>query len=80
MSKTWCVVSCGAGEIFMPDFFETKENAIEYVKDCAEHMYECVSDMNEANIYISNDGMHSTVNTDEYEWGWRAFDCSKGIL
>lgn len=76
----WCVIECSCdGEIFEPDFFDSKEEAAEFIKDDATECYENVSDLPEANIFIESDGLSATVNTDEYSWGWKAFDISDKI-
>lgn len=76
----WCVVECSCdGEIFKPDFFESKKEAIEFIKDDTAECYGNVSDLPEANIFIESDGLSATVNTDEYSWGWKAFDISDKI-
>lgn len=42
----WCVIECSCdGEIFEPDFFDSKEEAAEFIKDDATECYENVSDL-----------------------------------
>ena len=76
----WCVIECSCyGEIFEPDFFDSKEEAIEFINGDATECYENVSDLPEANIFIDPDGLSATVGTDEYSWDWKAFDVSNKI-
>lgn len=77
----WCVAECNCdgGTIFSPDFFDTEEDAIEFIKNNANECYESECDLPEANIYIENDGLSATVSTDEYSWVWQAFDISNKI-
>lgn len=76
----WCVIECSCdGEISKPDFFDSEEEAIEFIKDDATECYENVSDLPETNIFIDPDGLSATVNTEEYSCGWKAFDISDKI-
>lgn len=41
----WCVIECGSeGEIFEPEFFKTKTEAIKYIMDDSEECYAMYSD------------------------------------
>ena len=77
----WCVIECSCdGEIFAPDFFDSKEEAAEFIKDDATECYRNICDLPEANINIRNDGLSASVNTDEYSWVWKAFDISDKLM
>lgn len=77
----WCVIECSCdGEIFEPDFFDSKEEAAEFIKDDATECYRNICDLPEANINIRNNGLSASVNTDEYSWVWKAFDISDKLM
>lgn len=81
MNELWCVVECNAdGEIFKPDFFKSKEEAIELIKRDANECYEQIMDYSDGDIRIADDGLSASVWTDEYSWVWKAFEVSRDIV
>lgn len=77
----WCVIECGSeGEIFEPEFFKTKMEAIKYIMNDSEECYVMYSDIPDAQKYYDDKELEAQVFTDQFSFKWKAFDISEKLM
>lgn len=77
----WCVIECGSeGEIFEPEFFQNKKEAMKYIVDDSEECYAMYSDFPDVQNYYDDNELEAQVFTDKFSFKWKAFDISKKLM
>ena len=82
MTELWCVIEFGSnGEIFQPDFFTSKEEAVAFIeeetKECLYHMMDLPGADRMTDIV--DEEPIGKVWTDKYNWFWHGFDVTNKI-
>lgn len=83
MNEIWCVIECSSdGEIFQPDFFNSKEEAAAFIE---EDTKECLANMadppgaDRMTDVVDGDPI-GEVWTDKYSWVWHGFEVTDKLL
>jgi hypothetical protein len=82
MKELWCVIeSSSEGEIFKPDFFDSREDAAAFIAKDASECFANINDLPEANMEVGfdNDEPLGQVRTDKYSWVWHGFEVTEEI-
>ena len=80
MKEIWCVIECSSdGTIYDPDFFGSKEEAIEFIYQDANECYGQSFNPGDANIRIIDGGLRASVWSDEYRCTWEAFEVPSNV-
>lgn len=73
----WCVVEAGTnGDVFKPEFFESKDKAMEYIDNDSKECYATYSDLPDIQIKCCDEEMSAKVWTNEFSFRWQAFEVS----
>lgn len=83
MNELWCVIEFGSnGEIFQPDFFTSKEEAVTFIeeetKECLYNMMDLPGADRMTDIVDGNP--IGEVWTDKYNWFWHGFEVTDKLL
>lgn len=75
MNEIWCVVAFDSdGDITEPVFFQTKEQAGQYIVDESDKRYKEIEDLPDTNCEGDCEtDLYCQVWTDETSWIWRGF-------
>lgn len=77
----WCVIECSSeGEIFEPEFFQNKKEAMKYIVDDSEECYAMYSDFPDVQNYYDDNELEAQVFTDKFSFKWKAFDISEKLM
>lgn len=82
MNEIWCVIECSSdGEIFQPDFFNSKEEAVEFIEEDTKECLANIEDLPEADRLtdIVDGDPTGAVWTDKYSWVWHGFEVKNKI-
>ena len=82
MKELWCVIeSSSEGEIFKPEFFNSREEAAAFIAKDASECFANINDLPGANMKVGFDADEplGRVWTDEYSWIWHGFEVTKEI-
>ncbi len=83
MKEIWCVIeSSSEGEIFSPDFFNSREEAAAFIVKDASECFANINDLPGANMKVDfdNDEPLGQVWTDKYSWVWHGFEVTDKLL
>lgn len=83
MKEIWCVIeSSSEGEIFSPDFFNSKEKAVEFIEEETKECLANMMDLPEAGRMtdIVDGDPIGEVWTDKYSWVWHGFEVTDKLL
>lgn len=77
----WCVIECSSkGEIYEPEFFNTKKEAIKYIMNDSGECYAMYSDFNNTQIRYDSSELTARVWTNEFSFKWQVFDVSDKLM
>lgn len=77
----WCVIECGSeGEIFEPEFFKTRSEAMEYIMDDSEECYAMYSDLPNVQTCYDSNNLEAQVWMDEFSFKWQAFNVTNKLM
>ncbi len=82
MNEIWCVIECSSdGEIFHPDFFSSKEEAVAFIEEDTKECLANMEDFPEADrrTRIVDGEPIGEVWTDDYSWVWHGFEVTNEI-
>lgn len=82
MKELWCVIeSSSEGEIFTPEFFNSREKAAAFIAKDASECFANINDLPGANMKVGfdDDEPLGRVWTNEYSWTWYGFEVTNEI-
>ncbi len=84
MNEIWCVIECSSkGEIFDPEFFASRDEAVAYVKEDSMECYGQAKDPSNTRIdfHCQDDDIYARVCDDkENYWTWGAFEVTDKLM